>query len=319
MGERTSFERRGITEAGSGFHRHDTPTRNASEADPVSADYDELTEGGVAHARLVAREDILHTLERAPDGAVLFIGGKSDQARTGQTGEVWGQELAAVATERNDLVVLTKNHIEEMRAAALATRGKAVHAVRQIIAENPGKKIVIDYPLFIGELGFEDRWTRKNPENGKLEKTEYFVELLKKHDNDHARCIADWLQNEGLLTLDDGRMVQGPRPEDVAKQYLQGLEKLYQFTKKQVPDRPVLVHAVGHQWDLDAVATYLAKGRVTYEGWQEVMGRPDGSPKEQVIGEGEGVGDVLFDPTTGKTAVTYRGKEFRFLPQESKE
>lgn len=312
----------GIGEGGSGFNRHDTPARNASESDPVSEDYSDMTEGGVEHAKEVARTEILQTIDSAPEGAVLFIGGKSDQVRAGQTAEIWGEELQRISDDRKDLVVLTKEDIDDLIYENTQDRfkmhGETIHWIKKLIDNNTGRKIVLVYPLFIKELGYsyQDRWTQKNDE-GKVVKTPYFSEILKKHDNDHAESIHDWLQNDGVLTTTDGRTIQGPRPEDVAKQYLQGLERLYQFVKKQVPDRPVLVRAVGHQWDLDAVATYLAKGRVTYEDWREVMGRQDAGKEDQVIGEGEAVNNITVDPKSGKMTVEYRGQNFTYEPEDN--
>jgi len=311
----------GIDESGSALYRHDTPARNASESDPVSEKYSDLTEDGVEHAQEVARIDILKTIEGAQEGSVLFIGGKSDQLRAGQTAEIWGEALGEIAKERQDIIVLTKEQIDQKRNQIKDEHsgGKILNEINKIIAENPDKKIVVDYPLQISQFsyGYEDRWTRKvedpnNPGRTKTAKTEYFSEILKKHHNNHAESIHDWLQNDGVLTTTDGRTIQGPRPEDVAKQYLQGLERLQQFVKKQIPDRTILVHGVGHQWDLDAVATYLARGKVSYDDWYEVMGRPDADKEEQVIGEGEGVQDIAIDSQTGKMSVEYRGNKFVF-------
>ena len=308
-------EQKFFNEGGSGFHRHDKPARNASESDPVSKDYSDMTKGGVEHAKKVAREEILSAIESAPKEALVFLGAKTDQKRTGQTAEIWGEALKEVLVERDDIVVITKADIDEQRKG-MESEGKILDKIKEQIASWPGKKIVIAYPLFIKQMGYgyENRWTQKNPETGKVDKTEYFAQILKKHNNDHAESIHDWLANDGTLTLPDGRTIQGPRPEDIARQYLEGLKRLYNFTKKQIPDRPVLVHGVGHQWDLDAVATFLAKGKVTYEDWFEVMGKPDAKPSGQVIGEGEGVNDIVIDPKTGMTQVVYRGKKFSYSP-----
>ncbi len=307
----------GITQEGSGFHRHDTPARNATESDSISQDYNDLTEGGVEHAIEVARTDILETINNAPDGAVLFIGGRSDQIRTGQTGEIWGEALSELPDEsKENLLVITKKEIDNMHELSKENHdgSKVIDEINHLISENPDKKIIIDYPLFIKQLGYgyEDRWTQKNQE-GKIEKTPYFSEILKKHHNNHAEAIHDWLQNDGTLELEDGRLLQGPRPETVAKQYLYGLERLYHFAKDKIPtSRPVLVHAIGHQWDLDAVATYLAKGKVNYEAWEEVMGRPDADKEEQVINEGEAVQNIIIDPQSGSMSVEYRGNKFNY-------
>jgi hypothetical protein len=308
-----------IPESGSGFHRHDRPARSASETDPVSKDYNDLTSAGVEHAREVAKEEILETIAKAPLRALMFIGGKSDQPRSGQTGEVWGEALSEVVEGREDLVVLTKKQIDEMRGESKEKGGKVINSIQEIIRANPDKKVVVDYPLFIKQFGygFEDRWTEKDKKTDKIKKTEYFSEILKKYNNDHAACIADWLKNDGKLALDDGRVLQGPRPEDVAKEYIEGLSRLYQFTKDMVPDRPVLVQGIGHQWDLDAVVTFLATGSVTYENWVRAMGLPEAEPKEQVIGEGESVGNVMINPTTGESTVNYRGRQIYFHPSRA--
>lgn len=301
---------------GLGFHRHDKPARNASEGDPVSPDYSDLTEAGVEHAKQIAREEILASLEVAPEGALLFLGAKSDQKRTGQTMEIWGEALKEITEERNDILVFSKKEIDAEREN-LQSDEKILDKIKEQIKQHPDKKIVVTYPLFIKQMGYgyKDRWTKKDEGTGMIDKTRYFSEILKKHNNNHAEAIHDWLVNNGTLTLHGGETIQGPAPEDVAKEYLEGLQRLFNFTKKQVPDRVVLVHGVGHQWDLDAVATFLAKGKVSYKDWFETMGKSDSDPSEQVIGEGEGLNDIILDPNTGSTQVVYRGKKFIYKPE----
>jgi hypothetical protein len=302
------------------FSRHANSLRHGGEP---SKEFPSITELGVDQAREAARTDLLERIDNAPAGTVLFIGGKSDQERTGHTGEVYGEELKSISEGRDDLLVITKAEIDAIVANIKASgeRESTIATVLNIANANPDKKVVIDYPLYIKQLGYayNDRWTVKNEETGKVDKSPYFAEILKKHNNDHADSIHDWLQNDGVLTTADGRTIQGPKPEDIAKQYLQGLTRLYTATKKSFPDRPVLVHAVGHQWDLDAVATYLAKGRVTYEDWQEVMGRQEADKEDQVIGESEIVTDITIDPKNGTSSVKYRGKEFTYKIDQTEE
>jgi hypothetical protein len=40
------------------------------------------------------------------------------------------------------------------------------------------------------------------------------------------------------------------------------------------------------------------------------MGGPDKKPSEQVIGEGEGVNDIIINQEAGTTQMVYRGKKF---------
>lgn len=66
----------------------------------------------------------------------------------------------------------------------------------------------------------------------------------------------------------------------------------------------MVVGEVGHSWDLDAVACYLAKGKVDKESFHEVCGG-------KIINESEMISDIIVTPE-GKTSVKYRGREFQF-------
>src|SRR3989344_2126822 len=221
MGERPSEapEELGMTS----LSRHAKPLRNASEADPASPDFPELTQKGVEQAEETAQTDLLEILDRAPEGTVMFIGAKTDQERTGQTAEIYGNKLKEIAHDRKDLIVFTKSDVDQIVQAQGTTKGIA--SITDLIHKNPDKKIVVDYPLYIKQLGYEyqNRWTQ----NGK--KTEYFDEILKKHNGSHAKGVHDWIKKDGVLTTDDGRIIEGPKPEDVAKQYLEGIKRVHDF------------------------------------------------------------------------------------------
>lgn len=284
--------------------------------DPMnqSKEYPSLTKYGVEQAREAANSDLIEIINRSPEGTILFIGGKSDQDRTGHTGEVYGDELNNLTKEKKDLLVLTKEEIDGIIVKNKTEKkgGRAINVILDFIKNNIDKKIVVVYPLYIKQLGYayKDRWTTTDPETGKVVKTRYFSEILKKYNQDHARCIRDWMETNGVLTLDNGETIQGPKPEDIAKEYLHGLKRLNDFAKRQFPSRPIVVHGVGHQWDLDAVVTYLAQGKVSYEDFVKTMGRPEAEPKAQVIGESEVISNITIDPNTAKTTVKYRGQEF---------
>lgn len=295
---------------GGAFSRHTTSARHKAEkpGDELSREYPSLTQGGVEKARETARADLLTAIERAPEGALLFVGGKSDQARTGHTGEVYGEELEKIAGTRADLFVMTKKEIDGRREITEHDKDKkVVDWIKDRVRQSPDKKIVVDYPLRIKELSYahDNRWTDAG---GK--KTDYFVEIVKKYGGNHAPAAGDWIENRGRLELPDGQVLQGPNPEKVAKEYLHGLARLQAFARKIVPDRPVIVHGVGHQWDLDAVACYLATGKVDKASFDEVCGG-------RVIDESETVSDISITPD-GKSAVRYRGREFEYNPQETK-
>jgi len=310
--------------------RHTTPERNKTESDPQSKQYPDLTEGGVEKAKERAKNEILELIKKAPEGAVIFIGGVSDQARTAQTAEIYGDALEEVIydqTSNDEIEVVTKKNIDELTKASNKKRAAEVakqdserslaqidsdvaktpnfeDVLQQITdylkSENPEKKIVITFPAQLKgfSYGFHDRWTTNG---GK--KTEYFSEVLKKHNNDHTPAGLDWLENQGTLTTKDGREIQGPNPTQVAKDYLESLRRLREFAGKHT-DRPIVIGGVGHQWDLDAVVTYLASGGkdVTIENFRKLVGDQD----KPLIGEAE-----MFDFSIGEnqTTVDYRGKQ----------
>jgi len=114
--------------------------------------------------------------------------------------------------------------------------------------------------------------------------------------------VHDWIENQGRLELADGTILNGPKPDIVAKEYIEGLKRIHGFASGQLPGRPLIIHGVGHQWDLDAVVTYLAKGKVNSDSFNEVTGGT-------AIGESEFIHDIVIDPN-GQTSVRYRGHEF---------
>ena len=79
--------------------------------------------------------------------------------------------------------------------------------------------------------------------------------------------------------------------------------RVYHFVKKQVRNRPIRIHGVGHQLDLDAVVTFLATGKVDILSFIQVTGGT-------AINESELITDITLS-TNGRTTVKYRGKEFK--------
>ena len=289
--------------------RHARPERNKTVDDPASLEYPDLTNGGVEQAKERARGEIFDMIKNAPDEAVMVIAATSDQPRTKQTAEIYGDELAAMQKENqyDNLLVITKKDIEAMAEvgegknkddASISQNINVIKKLEEIIKTNQGKKIVIDYPLMVKQLAYKynDRWTDKT---GK--KTEYFSEILKKHNNNHEEAGKDWIANGGRLELSDGRIINGPKPEQVGEEYLQGVQRLRDFAKKYVGERPLIVGEVGHQWDLDALVTYLGnQGKVDKDSFEKITGG-------KIAGEAE---MAEFTVSDQETKVKYRNKEF---------
>jgi len=290
--------------------RHATPERNKTATDPASKEYPDLTVGGVEQAKEKARTEVLKLIPDAPPGAVILIGATSDQPRTKQTAKIYGDELARLQSEKADetLLVLTKDEIEKLGNAPAQEHGlekkgfaaiaQAVRSIEKVIRENPEKKVVVDYPLMVRELAYKynNRWTTTD---GK--KTSYFTEILKKHGNNHEEAGKDWIANQGRLELSDGRVLHGPTPEDVAREYLHGVKRLKDFAQKYTGGRPLIVGEVGHQWDIDALVTYLGSGgTVDRETFEEITGGT-------IAGETE---MTEFKIGSNTIEVKYRGKTF---------
>lgn len=280
--------------------RHARPERNKSESDPASEEYPDITVEGVEQAREKARGEILDLINDSPEGSVLFIGATSDQPRTKQTAEIYGDALAEYSREADsdDILVVTKSEIEEMSDED-GSKGykKRVEKLQKLIDANPDKKIVLDYPLMVKQLAYkyDDRWTDKQGN-----KTEYFTEILKKHGGSHDEAGKDWIANNGELILEDGRILNGPLPEKVAQDYLEGINRVKDFVKKHVSDRPVIIGNVGHQWDIDALVTYLSRGKVDDKLFQEVTGGEIARETEM----------TSFEIDEGVVTLKYRGNEF---------
>ena len=299
--------------------RHARPAREAKEGDPVSKEYPDLTEGGVAQAKERASKEIFDLVKKAPEKAVVFLGGTSDQPRTKQTVEIYGDALFAMKDEleKEKVIVITKQVIDRMvtesvgeEAVKDVARGKAfmlgqiikvVKRLQKMISEYQGK-VVIDYPLMLKELAYKykNRWTDE-----KGNKTEYFLEILKKYNQNHYTAGEDWLSSQGRLEVGD-KILQGPNPQEVAEDYLEGLKRLRAFVEKSVPDRPVVVAEVGHQWDLDALVTYLAnEGRIDMGGYEKI------SQGKGIMKEAE-MTEVVVDPTdSANSYIEYRGQRFQ--------
>ena len=275
------------------FSRHANPARYSGPDNPLSKKYPSITEKGVKQANRTVREELMTALEATPPNTVLFILAKSDQTRTGHTVNAYGDEFDRIAQSRDDLVVLTKTKLS-------VQRGNTIKTIKKIIKETPDKKIVVVYPLRVKQLSyaFEDRWTTDS------NKISYFAELLKKYGGDYGASLHDWIETQGKLVLEDGTTITGPFPEKVAREYLDRYYESISFCQKtKVPNRPIRVHGVGHQLDLDAVVTFLATGKVNTLSFIKVTGGT-------AINESELITDITFS-SNGTLTVKYRRKEYK--------
>ena len=96
--------------------------------------------------------------------------------------------------------------------------------------------------------------------------------------------MEDWFDNQGII----GDLV-GPNPKEVAEQQLAGIERLREFAKKYISNRPLVIGSVGHSFNLDAVAVYLANnGEVNKESFEQMKAKMIGETKMIKISERDG-------------------------------
>lgn len=226
--------------------------------DVESKEYSGISEKGVELAKERAAE-VMDILDNADEGAVMFIGGGSELLRTKSTARVYGDTIKEIVKEENieDILVFTEGDI-----AGIKGYTKKIKWLKEQIENNPDKKVIVDIPLFV--KGFEmGRWA---DESGDM--SPYTKELLARNEYDELSALRDWFENKGVIGD-----LEGPKPEEVAKDHLRAIEKLKSFVEKYISDRQIIIGSVGHSWNLDALAVYLANdGEITVDGLEKIGG-----------------------------------------------
>jgi len=196
-------------------------------------------------------------LDRAEEETVMFLGGSSDIRRTASTALAYGEEIRRLLEElgRHDVVVVLPSDISGI-SSAIGMR----EYLLELAASNPGKKLVVDLPLFTKELSYRGSFQTRDGES-----TPYWNDWLKRTGGD----VEDWFENWNR----DSKLM-GPDPNKVAEMQLHGIGRLRRLASQCFPDgRPLLIGAVGHSLTLDALAVFLANGgEVTVDAFRELGG-----------------------------------------------
>lgn len=277
----------GINQMGSSFEgfRHSLKPKKSEEAGTSeSEEFAGISNDGVELARSRAHE-IAESLENEPAGTVYFLGGSSEQIRTKSSARAIGDELKT--NGHDEIVVLTEEDI--------MSRGESVSAmvkkVAEIIEANADKKVFVDFPMMMKEFSM-DHWMDAEGKGF----SEFTKTILERNNNNETACVKDWLETQGKIGD-----IQGPVPAEVALRQLRGIERLRGFAQEQVPGHKLIVGAVGHSWNMDALAIYLANnGEVTPEGFEKVGG--------EMIKELQSA-KVEIDEE-GRAKLMYKGKEY---------
>lgn len=241
----------------------------------------------------------------------MVFAGASDLPRTKSTTRVSVNELRNVLADRADeYLVLDEVDINNM----VDKKTESTRTVlSEIVAANPNKKVVLSYPLFLKEL------TLVTPESGprsqthdwktggsKEQATPYLTELMKIANNDENEAVRTWISSGGRITTGAGRVLEGPNPVGVAREYLSALKRLDRFTQELFPGRPRVVEATAHSWDIDVFIAYAThQGKLDVSAYDEIAkGVGD---KSSIISEFEF--PIIKFSEAGNT-LEYRGRTY---------
>lgn len=310
--------------------RHTAKTKKATEGSETSGEfYPGITPEGEAKVREIARAEILEIVEKAEPGSVVIFSGTSDYVRTKSTTRVSGNEVKKVLADRQDeFVFLDEQDInalvgnepvmgqnsEGKTGFSLNVMRKAIEGVQKVVAENPGKKIVITYPLYLTEFSMDTKNSGRQKDQKKWKTdgqaetwTPYLTAIMKRNNNNEADAVADWIRTNGKIIGLHGSTILGPKPQDVAENYKRGIERLVDTGKRLFPNRPLVIMPTAHSWDLDVYIAYMAhKGTVTEQGFREIA-KGDGHEVD-IIGSYEA--PLINYDKKGQGTLSYRGKTY---------
>lgn len=245
-----------------------------------------LSQEGVDLARERAKT-IAELVNNSVKGSVIFYGGVTSAPRTRSTAEIYVDEVENTLNEEGAEGVrfIKKEEIKEdaEKSGYLATaRSIASEADR-----NPDEKVVIELPLFLKEFSMEKYLCE---EDGVTVKPEWQA-LLDKYGKDYTGAIREWFDNKNG-SID---------PKQMAEEYLSGMRRLADFSRRFFPNRPLKIGLVGHSFIVDALLTYIANNNeISSEGFDKIGG--------DVVAETE-LATIQFDEN-GSPILNYRGQTF---------
>ena len=248
-----------------------------------------LSPEGVDLARERAKS-IAELIKNSEEGSVIFYGGVTSAPRTRSTMELYADEVEQILTEEGVQARFIKKEDIKERADESGYLRTAKELAGSIDSA-PNEKVMIELPMFLKEFSMEKYLCE---EDGVTVKP-LWQALLDKHGKNYSEAIKDWFSNAELRDSVD--------PEAMAKDCMAGMERLGDFARRFIANRPVKIGFVGHSFIIDALLTYIANGGiVTSEGFGEIGG--------DVVKETE-LSTIEFDQD-GKLHLQYRGNDFVF-------
>lgn len=278
-------------------------------------EHEGLTKEGEELAREKTREEVMKLIESCEPGSVIVFVGASDLTRTKSTARVSGEELKKIVADRpGEFLILDEKDINQLSIDRKTE--STLHALGRKVTANPDKKIIITYPLAMAEFSILEQTALGGRYKGKPEwrtegakenPTAYWTEIMRRNNNNEAALVKDWLQNKGRIEMSDGRVLLGPDPNEVVRQYARAFERLEKVTKKLFPNRPLVIGAVAHSWDIDVYITALANGgKLEADKFEEIA--KGAGDQASVISMFES--PVIRKNPSGQSFVEYRGKTY---------
>jgi len=272
-----------------------------------------ITEAGAELVREKVRTDLLGIIEKSAPGSVVILGGASDLYRTKSSSRVATEELQRLLAERsNEFLVLDETAINNL--VQDRSTESTLHALQKKVSENPDKKVIISYPLYLqeitlltknaGRMADVKNWKVGGPDNEVS--TEIVKEYSKVSSNpEDIALVLNWIRTNGRLEV-DGKVLEGANPIETAQRYTRAFLRLQKVAKQLFPNRPLVIQITGHSWDIDVFIAYLTHhGKIDVEGVKEIAAGNQG--KETMIEPFEA--PVIKVGSEG-AMLSYRGKEY---------
>jgi hypothetical protein len=240
--------------------RHSLQTNRRIGENSVEG-YSELSEKGVELAKKRASE-ILETLVQSEEGSVLAFIGASEAERTKSTIKVYGDEISRIIDDNKvpNVEVIDSRSFDEQAGVT-----EDIERIAKEINSQAKKKFLIACPLYIKELGLQNRWQNKDGSWS----SEYAEKLFTENNFDNQEILREWLADQGEIGD-----LKGPNPKELAEEELEGLKRINGFIAKFIQNRPVTIGFVGHTPNIEALAIYLAnEGIVDLEGFEKIGGK----------------------------------------------
>lgn len=256
--------------------RHGHTERDVSNWDK---DYPGLNKKGIETARKRA-QDLIKEIESLPKEGITWLAGCSEVLRTRSTLSVYGEELKKYYAEDEDILYLEKKDII----------GKSKEVI-DLIKNTKDKKIIINFPLALKEIS--NREMLNNLYEGTWDKE--IKQLFLDSDKDLNKFTEDWF---GKFEDKDGNAPKSPQKS--YEQIVKSLKRLREFFNKVVSDRDSLIAIVGHNTELNSLATKLISGEISKKAFKEDI-------KDSI----EETESMVINNKEGETKFKYRNKEYK--------